>query len=193
MTQPTTVLFESLLICRNQKIIMKSNTIVTLLTLGAVVVVGLFILGYISKGGTAASVQGVTDSTVALGQISATETIYDFGNISMKNGDVTKDFSFANLTEQDIKLRTVETSCMCTAAFLVRLDGSKDGPFGMASMGAPTKTSDLIKAGETGTLRVVYNPNAHGPAGIGRIDRFITITDASNRSLRFEIKANVTP
>ncbi len=152
----------------------------------------LLIWGYAKNGNTAASVQGVV-KTGAKSALTATTTFNDFGTISMKNGDVSKDFIFTNPTDKDITIRQVETSCMCTRALLVETDGSTKGPFGMASMGGNTSTNEIIKAGESHTLRVVYDPNAHGPAGVGQIDRFAVITDSTGANLQFEIKALVTP
>ena len=124
----------------------------------------------------------------------ASETFYDFGTVSMKNGNVTKEFTVTNPTAEAITLEAVFTSCMCTTAFLVGPDGSMKGPFGMPGHGgAVPPTNELIKAGESRIVRIVYDPNAHGPAGVGRIDRFITLTDSSNGTLELEIKANVTP
>jgi len=111
----------------------------------------------------------------------------------MKKGNVTRDFTFTNQSSADIVINDVQTSCMCTTALLVEADGSAKGPFGMPGMGGMTSTEDTVKAGETRTLRAIYDPNAHGPAGLGAIDRFITITDSSGGALRFEIKAEVTP
>jgi hypothetical protein len=82
---------------------------------------------------------------------------------------------------------------MCTTAFIVESDGSTKGPFGMAGMGGITATNETISSGESRIIRVVYNPNAHGPAGVGQIDRFITATDSSGGSVRYEIQALVTP
>lgn len=154
--------------------------------------VGLFIWGYANNGNSAASVQGVA-TVGAKSVLTTTDTFYDFGTISMKNGDVSKDFTITNPTNADILIRGLETSCMCTAALLVTPDGRILGPFGMAGMGGMTTTNEKIGSKESRTLRVIYNPNAHGPAGVGSIDRFVTLTDASGASLRFEIKAVVTP
>lgn len=154
--------------------------------------IGLLFWGYAKNGNTAASVQGVS-STGAKSALAATDILYDFGTISMKNGDVTKNFIFTNPTDKDVNIRGVETSCMCTSALLVLPDGSTKGPFGMAGMGGMTTTNETIKAGETMTVRAIYNPNAHGPAGVGQIDRFIIVTDASGGKIQFEIKALVTP
>src|SRR3990167_7392026 len=122
----------------------------------------------------------------------APEILYDLGTISMKNGPVSKEFAINNPTGDDITVRTVVTSCMCTAAFIVRADGKLKGPFGMPGMGFLPPANEVIRAGESRTIRVVYDPNAHGPAGVGQIDRFVELTDSSGGALQLEIKALVT-
>src|SRR3990167_5413894 len=84
------------------------------------VVVGLFVLGYSGEQGTTASVQGVTATTASASSLTASETSYDFGTISMKNGNVMKEFTVTNPTDKDITARTILTSSMCTTAFIVR-------------------------------------------------------------------------
>ena len=111
----------------------------------------------------------------------------------MKNGNVTKEFTVTNPTNQDITVSTMLTSCMCTTAFIVKPDGSTKGPFGMAGMGYVPPANEIIKAEESRVIRVVYDPNAHGPAGVGRIDRFVMLTDSEGGTLELEIKALVTP
>jgi hypothetical protein len=111
----------------------------------------------------------------------------------MKNNEVTKDFIVSNPTNNDIVLPTLVTSCMCTKAYFVLPDGNTKGPFGMPGMGYVPSLNEKIGAGESRTIRVVYDPNAHGPAGVGSIDRFITLTDSTGRDLKLEIKAVVTP
>jgi len=171
---------------------MKSNTLNTIAVI-LVVLAGLFVWGYGGKQGTTASVQGAEATAGAASGLTASETFYNFGTISMKNGDVTREFIVKNPTDRDINVPTLVTSCMCTSAFIVKPDGSTKGPFGMPGMGSVPPADELIKAGESRTIRIVYNPNAHGPAGVGQIDRFITLTDASGATLQLEIKALVTP
>jgi len=170
---------------------MKSKTIIITVFISLLVAI-LLVWGYVKNDNSAASVQGVK-VTNASSVLTATSTIHDFGSIAMKNGNVSKDFRFTNSSEQEVVIRSLETSCMCTTAFLVESDGSTKGPFGMAGMGGVTNANETIRVGENRILRVVYDPKAHGPAGVGPIDRFITITDDSGRILRFEIKALVTP
>ena len=126
-------------------------------------------------------------------QLIAPETLYDFGTISMKNGNVSKMFKVTNGTDKDVNFPSLTTSCMCTVAYFVRSDGNKNGPFGMPGMGFVPKLNETIKAGQSTDIEVVYDPNAHGPAGVGRIDRFVYLEDDNGNKLQFEIKANVTP
>ena len=172
---------------------MKSKTLITSAVF-ILVIIGLFAWGYSGRAGTTASVQGASGaSSTVKSALVAPETFYDFGTISMKNWNVTKEFTVNNPTSGDITVKTVLTSCMCTTAFIVGPDGSVKGPFSMAGMGYVPPANETIKAGENRTIRVVYDPNAHGPAGVGRIDRFVTLTDSSGGILQLEIKANVTP
>lgn len=127
------------------------------------------------------------------GKLVALESFYDFGTISMKDGKVTKVFKVINGTDKDIFFPRLTTSCMCTAAFFVGLDGNKSGPFGMPGMGMVPKLDQTIKAGQSAEVEAVYDPNAHGPAGVGKIDRFIYLEDSNGDKLQFEIKAVVTP
>ncbi len=158
------------------------------------VLTGLFIWGAAGRAGTTASVQGAPGAASnAKSALTSPETFYDFGTISMKNWNVTKEFTVTNPTDDDITISTVLTSCMCTTAFIVKPDGTAKGPFSMAGMGYVPPANETIKPGESRVVRVVYDPNAHGPAGVGQIDRFVMLTDASGGTLQFEIKALVTP
>ena len=82
---------------------------------------------------------------------------------------------------------------MCTAAYIVRGDGEKKGPFSMPGHRPVPKAKEIIKAGESRGIEVVYDPNAHGPAGVGMINRFVYLEDREGNKMQFEIKANVTP
>ncbi|MDO8664590.1 MAG: DUF1573 domain-containing protein [Candidatus Liptonbacteria bacterium] len=122
----------------------------------------------------------------------ASEKLYDFGTISMAKGNVTHTFAVTNPTDKDILVNNLTTSCMCTAAYIVE-GNSKIGPFGMPGMGFAPKANMLIKAGETRNIDVVYDPNAHGPAGVGPVDRLVYLVDTNGGTLELEIKAVVTP
>ncbi len=157
------------------------------------VIAGLFLWGAAGKGGTTQSVQQAAADSGEKSALVAAETFHDFGTISMKDGDVTKDFIITNPTNESITVSTVLTSCMCTTAFIVEPDGNLKGPFGMQGMGYVPPANEVIKAGESRTVRVMYDPNAHGPAGVGKIDRFVALADSAGGTLELEIEALVTP
>lgn len=163
---------------------MKKSTII-----GAILVflAGLGLLWWGSGSQSSASSQ-----SYANGSLSAQEVLFDFGTISMAKGKVSHSFQVTNPTDKDVTIKTLATSCMCTAAY-IKNGGSRVGPFGMASMGARTKAGEIIKAGASREIEAVYDPAAHGPAGIGPIDRFITLTESDGGTLQLEIKAQVTP
>lgn len=172
---------------------MESKTI-SVVAVILLILIGLFIWGYAGKGGTTASVQNAPGTSgTSKSVLAAPEIFYDFGTISMKNGNVSREFRIDNPTDEDITVSTVLTSCMCTTAFIVGQDGILKGPFRMPGMGYTPPANEVIKAGESSVIRVVYDPNAHGPAGVGRIERFVTLTDASGGTVQLEIKALVTP
>jgi len=168
---------------------MKSNTI-SIIAVVLLVFIGLFVWGYSGERGINVA-PGSSSTSKSI--LTAPEVLYDFGTISMKNGNVTKEFTVENTTDQDIMVSTVLTSCMCTSAFIVLPDGNIKGPFKMPGMGYVPPANEIIKAGESRIIRVVYDPNAHGPAGVGRINRFVTLTDTSGGTVQLEIKALVTP
>lgn len=118
--------------------------------------------------------------------------LYDFSTISMANGLVKTVFKVTNPTDKRIEVKKITTSCMCTKAYV--LEGtSRKGPFGMPGHGIVPLANESIDAGETKEIEVVYDPAAHGPAGVGLIDRFIYLEEKNGSVLPLEIKAQVTP
>lgn len=160
-------------------------------TIIAVALMAVGIIGLMWWGRVAQKSAGATVSQSS--ELTASEKMYDFGTISMKNGLVTKDFIVTNSTRKDIYLSSLVTSCMCTKAYWVDPLGTTKGPFGMPGMGFVPPLNEILKSGESRIVRAVYDPNAHGPAGVGPINRFLTLTDSSGGKIQFEIKALVTP
>ena len=122
------------------------------------------------------------------------ETNFDFGTISMANGKVNHEFKITNSSDQPINIKKIYTSCMCTVANF-KFNGKTYGLFGMPGHGggALTATNITLNPGDSGSLDVIYDPNAHGPAGVGAIDRFVYIEDKNGGKLELEIKTVVTP
>jgi hypothetical protein len=171
---------------------MKIKTTISVLVV-ILFVAGLYIWGYFIRGGSADPAQDISTSNILKDSLALSEKLYDFGAIKINDGNVETKFKVTNSTEKNVNLQSITTSCMCTTAYIESANGEK-GPFGMVGHGGPvSKANEIIKAGESRYIRVVYDPLAHGPAGVGQIDRFIYLTDNFGNTLQLEIKATVTP
>ena len=160
--------------------------------IGIFIGIVVIISGLIWLGGATTDQNGQANTGSVLGSLKAEETLFDFGTISMVNGKVNHEFRVTNNSQQPVTLNKVYTSCMCTAANL-KLNGKTYGLFGMEGMGGLTSTNATINPGDMAIIEAIYDPNAHGPAGVGSIDRFIYLQDPDGAQLKFEIKAVVTP
>ncbi|MBX4205224.1 MAG: DUF1573 domain-containing protein [Candidatus Doudnabacteria bacterium] len=117
---------------------------------------------------------------------------YDFGTISMKNGLVTKTFNVKNEQTEAVELFELYTSCMCTSAKL-KIGLTEYGPFGMLGHGAMKMLNQALAPGQEAQLEVTFDPNAHGPSGIGVIERTVSLKSDSGEIASINIKATVTP
>ena len=169
---------------------MNNKTLIIIIVLIIIVFVGLVIWG---QAGVKNNSNVLGTSSSGQGFLSTEEKSYDFGTISMANGLVNKVFKITNTTGQDATIDSIVTSCMCTAAYLESPEGEL-GPFGMPGHGGLIggRVNETLKPGETRDLKVVFDPNAHGPAGVGAINRSITLSGKGGK-LVLTIAAVVTP
>lgn len=131
------------------------------------------------------------NSSAAGGGLAAEEENFDFGKISMAAGNVRHAFKIKNAGAEPVTVNKIYTSCMCTAATLKTAAGEW-GPFGMPGHGFTPKLNIKLASGEETELEAVFDPAAHGPAGVGPIERVIYLdTDRGVKELK--IKAIVTP
>lgn len=117
---------------------------------------------------------------------------FEFGEVSMKNGIVSKTFSLKNKTGKKLEVAKVETSCMCTEASLKV--GDKESPyFGMPGHTANPGWQATILQGSDGLLTVRFDPNAHGPSGTGLIKRVVRVffSDPQSTYTDINFSANV--
>src|SRR3989338_6631014 len=184
------------------------NKIIAFIVIIAILIIGLFFFGKPGKDeGVATSAKGIPEGAqelvnshtagtedITTSILTAPETFYDFGTISMKNGNVSKVFKVTNFTTQDIKVPSLTTSCMCTTAYIIKSDGSRSRPFGMPGHGgAVPKANAIVGAGGSLHIEVVFDPNAHGPAGVGLIERVVFLEDENKNTVELKFRANVTP
>lgn len=153
-----------------------------------IVVIGAFVWFKSDKPQIAA-----IDNAVVGEALVAKETSYDFGDIGIKNGLVNHEYILENANDRIVKISEVSTSCMCTSAN-IKVGDKTYGPFGMPGHGGGfAKAGVIINPGEKVIVKATFDPAAHGPAGIGEVQREIYINTGGGQPLILGFKANVTP
>jgi len=126
------------------------------------------------------------------GVLAALETQYDFGSISMAKGNVQHTFKIKNTGNEPVFVEKMYTSCMCTTAILLKGE-KKFGPFGMPGHVAIPKINVVLEPGEEVSVDTVFDPNAHGPAGVGKIERVVILENSAGEPVELGFSAYVTP
>lgn len=130
-------------------------------------VILVLIVGFKVLSSSATEVAPVID-----GELTISESSWDLGDVRMSDGMNTKSVSLTNETSSPITITKMETSCMCTTVQIVHADGNKSSLKGMPGhSGGSASLSETIQAGETATLLINFDPNAHGPEATGSITR----------------------
>ena len=151
----------------------------------------LVIAGLVWFGGSGTKTPAIIDGAYA-GTLIAKESKYDFGTVSMAKGLVSKEFTLENQSKDSVKIGEVSTSCMCTEAEL-KVGDKTAGPFGMPGHGGAPKANLIVKPGEKLVVKTIFDPAAHGPAGVGKIIREIYLEEGAGQPLILRFSANVTP
>jgi hypothetical protein len=150
-----------------------------------------FIIGLIWFSG-----QTVKDNQSALGPknpiIGITESRFNFNDVSIADGVIKHYFLIKNASAEPVVITKIYTSCMCTSAE-IKVGFDRKGPFGMPGHGFTPPVDLTVNPGEEGQLIVTFDPAAHGPAGVGKIERSIFIEAKNYAPVEFRISANVTP
>jgi len=126
------------------------------------------------------------------GRLTASEESFGFGTVSMKNGLVTHTVKIKNTGTAPLIVTKLYSSCMCTTATLTTEKGSA-GPFGMPGHAAIPTLNMALGTGEEADVAVTFDPNAHGPAGVGFINRIVYVESQQNPALELKFTATVTP
>ena len=135
--------------------------------------------------------QARLNGTTEKGDLGTTETFYDFGSISMAAGNVSRVFTVKNMGSGPITIEKMYTSCMCTTAIL---RGEREwGPYGMPGHGFTGTMKEKLEPGEEAKVQVIFDPAAHGPAGVGKIERSVYLENDGGANLELQFTATVTP
>jgi len=173
---------------RNTKII--GGAIAVILVLGGVIIYAQ--PGPATKSMTAVEMVRADTAINSAGRLTAADTKFSFGPISMARGKVTHRYPIKNAGTEPLLIRKIYTSCMCTTAALVK-NGKKSDAYGMPGH-TPIPTINVpINPQEEALVEVVFDPAAHGPAGVGPIERVVTLENNAGQPLELEFAALVSP
>lgn len=169
-----------------------------LYTLIAVTVVVILLGIYVSRenatkpGADSGRPVAAAGALAVAGALVSPDPFFDFGKISMAAGKVTYRFTIENTGGTAITLTKLHTSCMCTTATLITLAGKK-GPFGMPGHAPIPGITEIMAPEGRAQVEIVFDPKAHGPAGVGRIERVITVENTAGKPLELGFVAMVRP
>ena len=163
------------------------NTIIISLVMLTAVVGALIWFGNSGNKPEPAAVGGLFG-----GVLTAEETAFDFGSVPINGGLVNHEFTLENLSDTMVKIGEVSTSCMCTTA-LVTVGNKTYGPFGMPGHLSASKANAIVNSGEKVIVKAIFDPAAHGPAGIGEVQRQIFLNTGVAEPIVLNFKAIVTP
>ena len=170
----------------------------TLYALAASTAIVILVGIYFSSQKTSPQPQSGYQEQPAAGQgsgiraLASVSPFHNFGNISMAAGKVSHRYWIKNVSAASLKINKLSTSCMCTDATLITRAGKK-GPFGMPGHGPTPRLEERLAPGESAQVDVVFDPAAHGPAGIGQTDRIVTLENDEGLPLELRFTAMVTP
>ena len=164
---------------------------VAILVLGGLIIAAM--PDPVKRTPTALEMVSADAASRSAGRLAAVETKFNFGSISMAAGKVSHRYRFRNAGTEPIVLGKMYTSCMCTTAALVKSSGRKFAPVGMPGHTPIPALNETMQPNEEAMVEVVFDPAAHGPAGIGPIDRIVTIENSAGQPLELAFVANVTP
>lgn len=100
-------------------------------------------------------------------KINFSETVYDFGPVSLKKGKVSHEFKFTNAGDKNLVITNARADCGCTR---------------------PEYSDAPVAPGKSGTLKVTF-----APAAKGHFSKKVTVTTNGNpRKVRLIIKGEVT-
>lgn len=169
---------------------MKDNKNIIISTALIIVIVFFLIWLFGSANGGYNGKANALNSTK--GVLTLEESSFNFGDISMAKGDVSHAFKIKNTGSESIIISKVYTSCMCTEVSFIK-GGIKKGPFGMQGHGGVIPTiNQTLSSGEEAQIEVVFDPAAHGPAGLGLMQRVVYLENSNGRA-EIQISANVAP
>ncbi|MBI2097600.1 MAG: DUF1573 domain-containing protein [Candidatus Vogelbacteria bacterium] len=162
-------------------------------TLFSLIVIILVLVGLTAWSRQSAPSNNSQNSKQGKAELAAAETSFDFGAIKINGGLVSHGFAVRNSGAAPLAIKKIYTSCMCTTAVWTGPDGQTAGPFGMPGHGSIPTINEILAPDQEATVAVTFDPAAHGPSGIGRVERLIYLETDDAEPLILKFTVNVTP
>lgn len=163
-----------------------------LIIIGVTLALFAGLIALASAGNRNPQLLGATQTSNQPSLLTAPEPAFDFGSVAMAKGKVRHTYQIKNPTGSPVIISKLYTSCMCTVTSLIKGE-KRFGPFGMPGHAGIPAINEIIEPGQTAEIEAVFDPAAHGPAGIGPIAREVIIEQEDTAPLKLSFKANVTP
>ena len=112
------------------------------------------------------------------------KTAHKLGDVSQRSGIATVITRLTNTGSDDLLIKAIATSCMCTTANII-YDGKESPTFGMHTK--PSLWSQTIEPGGEAQLKISYDPNVH-PDLRGPVTRIVTIISNDPTAPQKEVK-----
>lgn len=106
-------------------------------------------------------------------KIESQETTFDFKDIPYSGGFAVHSFKVKNVGDKELQIANMATSCMCTTVSLKTSEGQSP-KFGMKGHSPASNWTGKIAPGEEAEVIAEFDPTAHGPSGVGPMERFVS-------------------
>lgn len=113
----------------------------------------------------------------------------DLGTIAMDQGEVSADFIIRNTGKEQVVIKNMETSCMCTSARL-KIGDETSNEVGMR---APNSIYMVLDPNQEATIEAIFDPNFHGPndTGLKRRSVYLETNSSVNSQIKLDFQVNV--
>jgi hypothetical protein len=157
-------------------------------TVGAVVFTVLIIVVAVLALGGQGSTAGNSTVQSSNSVLSAKEIAKEIGTVSMAKGIVPIAYEVINTGSEAVTINKLYTSCMCTRAQIRGKEGKVSGWGNMQGHGGGAINPNwTVASGETITVTAEFDPNAHGPEGVGPIQRVVVLETTSSKMPKVEL------
>lgn len=160
------------------------------------IIIGIILSTLLLLGGAVwllgnSSSKAVVTKTLG-GKIETQEVNFDFKDIPYSGGNATHSFKIKNGGDKDLQIANMASSCMCTTVSLKTLGGVSP-KFGMKGHSPASSWTGKLAPGEEAEVVAEFDPTAHGPSGVGPMERMVSFetSDPSKPYVEFSFKGVV--